>query len=266
MRPNRMMERLRAGELLLGVCNTYSSSGIIEGMCAGWDFVWIDGQHGEHDQRSTLNAIVAARSVGVASLVRVAGHAPHVLGGAADQDPSALLIPMVNSRDEARAVVAAVRFPPLGQRSYGGRRAVDLNGRDYHVERELGVVLQIETPEAVDCVDQIVSVEGVDGVFFGPDDMRVRLSLAMDTPVTADERLRAAFERTAVAARNAGKFAAVPVAGPEAASVAMSLGYRMLVGGSDIGFLRAAGARLAELREIIEQSDGTASSDDVRPI
>lgn len=263
MGPNVMMDRLRAGEILLGLCNMYPASGIIEGMCRGWDFVWIDGQHGQHDYRSLLHAVVTAQSMGVASLVRAPGHDPDVLGQLADQCPSAVLVPMVNSADEAGAVVRALRLPPAGGRSYGGRRVYDLYGRSYNTDCELGVVVQIETLEAVDAVDEIVGTDGVDGVFFGPDDMKIRMGLPMTTPLDESDRLREALKHTAAAANAAGKFAAVPAATPEAATMAVELGYRMLVGGSDVGFMRlGAEAKLASMRAIAtDATQGNPTSD-----
>ena len=95
-------------------------------------------------------------------------------------------------------MASAARFAPLGSRSFGGRRIIDLYGRDYvHIanQRQL-LIAQIETPQAVQCAEQIAAVDGIDILFFGPDDIRVCLQLPMDAPLTA-AATRDAVGRTA---------------------------------------------------------------------
>lgn len=87
MRVNRLMDRLRAGQMVAGLVNTYPASGIIEGMCSGWDFVWIDGQHGQISYEAALHAVQAARATGVDAILRVPGHEPGILGQYADLAP-----------------------------------------------------------------------------------------------------------------------------------------------------------------------------------
>jgi len=255
MRKNILAEKLRAGEIVLGLCNTYPASGIIEGMCHGWDFVWIDGQHGEMSYDSILHALQAAAGVGIETVVRVPGHEHGVLGVHADLCPSAILVPMINTVEEARHVVAGLRFPPLGVRSYGGRRVIDVDGRDYYRERELMVIAQTETLEAVENAAEIAAVEGIDGLFFGPDDMRVRMDIPVNTPMTEHPRLKEALRQTVDAARGAGKFTACVAVTPEAVEMVVGMGYRMVVGGGDIRFLRTASAEaLTVLRQAAEGS------------
>ena len=144
MAENVLADKLRAGQILLGLCNMYPASGIIESMALGWDFIWIDAQH---TTASALHAIQTAESHGLGTLLRVPGHEYGILGPFADLNPSAVMVPMIDTADDARRIVDALRFPPLGKRSYGGRRAIDVGGRDYFRETELLVVAQIETLE-----------------------------------------------------------------------------------------------------------------------
>lgn len=246
---NLITDRLKGDAVILGFCSMFPAPGIIEAIGPGWDFVWVDGQHGEMDARSAVAAVRAADLVGLATLLRVPTHDAGWLGVFADMDPSAIMVPMVNDAGQARAVVAALRFPPLGTRSFGGRRVIDRRGRDYYREASPLVVAQIETREAVENVEAIAATPGVDGLFFGPDDMKVQMGIDVNTPPLEHPRLVEAMTRTAKAAREAGKFAA-GVAPTAAALAAMrAMGYRMLVGGGDIMFLRAAAAaKLQELR------------------
>ncbi len=182
------------------------------------------------------------------TVMRIATLDPLQLGYYADLAPSAIMIPMINTADQAREVVAGLRFPPLGNRSYGGRRVIDLHGREYHREVPLLVVAQIETLEAVDNAEAIASVEGIDALFFGPDDMRCQLGLPMDASALENEKMRAGAERTAQAAANTGKFVGTVALMPDAIQVYMDFGYRIFVVGGDIIFLRGSAAE--KLKEI----------------
>jgi 2-keto-3-deoxy-L-rhamnonate aldolase RhmA len=259
MRPNVLAEKLRAGKVVLGLNNMYPASGIIESMCRGWDFVWIDGQHGQHTYDSLLHAVQAAAATDVESFVRVPGHEHGFLGPIADLAPSAIMVPMVDTVEQARWVVSGLRFPPLGIRSYGGRRVIDLDGREYYRERELLVITQVETLEGARNAAAVAATPGVDGLFFGPDDMKVRMGLPIDLQITESEELRRAMETTAQAARKAGKFCGCVAATPTALRMAIDLGYQLIACGSDVMFIRAtSAAKLKELRAVIDAAPAQA--------
>jgi len=253
MATNGLLTTLRDGKVALGLGMMYPAAGIIEGMCRGWDFVWIDAQHGQFTPASALSAVQAAAATGVETLLRVPGHEHSTLATHADLAPSAIMVPMVNSAAEAEAVVAGLTLPPRGVRSYGGRRVIDLYGRRFHEDYELMIVVQIETPEGLDNVEAIAATEGVDCLFFGPDDMKLRMGLGIETAVADSPALQEAMRRTAAAARKAGVFCgfiAPDVAGLKAG---LDMGYRMVVGGADVSFLRTqAAARLAEFRSALD--------------
>ncbi len=249
---NRILAKLKNQQTALGLCNTYPASGIIEGMCTGWDFVMIDGQHGQMDYRAVLHAVQTAAAAEIGSLVRVPGHESGILGQLADCAPDAVMVPMVNTPEQARAIVQALRFPPLGSRSYGGRRVIDLGGREYFSSQELFVFAQVETLEAVENAQAIASVEGIDGLFFGPDDMKLRMELPIDAAVTDAPRLKEAMQQTADACRSADAFAGCVAGSTGALAVALDAGYHLVVGGGDIGFLRAgAAAQLDRMRSVL---------------
>lgn len=247
-------ERLQAGEVILGMSNSYPAAGIIEVMCQGWDMVWIDGQHGQHDFASMLNAVRAADAIGVSTLVRVPTHDPLLLGTYADLDADALMIPMVETVAQARAIARALRFPPIGNRSYGGRRVIDLHGREYYLEQKPFIMAQIETLESVDNAAEIAAVEGIDLLFFGPDDMKTRMGIPIDTAIVDNPQLLDAMKRTAEAARAAGKFAGTVAATPEAVKACREMGYQVLMCGGDVTLFRLhAPQRLAEMRKALEE-------------
>ena len=255
MQTNRLAEILKRGDVALGWANTLPAQGIIEIMGKGWDFVWIDGQHGQYAYNDLLHAVRTADSVGVPSLVRVPGHESGILGPCADLAPSAIMVPMVNTQEEAQAVVNALRFAPLGTRSYGGRRVIDLNGPNYYLECELVVIAQIETLQALQELEGIVSTPGIDGIFFGAADVRVQMGVPIGIEITDNEELTGHMRRIAEVAEGAGKFAGCVAAKPEQIRVALDLKYRLISAASDVGFLRAAGPEhLAHMRDLVAQA------------
>jgi len=248
--PTELQRKLGNDDVALGLNWSFPAAGIIECMGRGWDWVWIDGQHGQMDYRSMLQCVRAADGCGVAPVPRVAGHDYCIIGPVMDMRTAGIIVPMVNTPDEARLVVEAARFPPLGRRSYGGRRVVDLAGRQYAetANADTLLVIQIETQQAVRNAEAIAGIEGVDALFFGPDDMKLGMGMPIDTPYTESDELAAAMEYAAKAARNAGKIAGTVAGGAESLAMATSLGFRLIAGGGDVGFLRMSAAE--KLREL----------------
>ena len=247
-------ERLQAGETILGFANTLPAAGIIEIMSKGWDIVWIDCQHGQLSYDSALAAVRTAMAMGIDSLVRVPTHDPGLLGVYADLSPQALMIPLVDTRQQAEAVARALCFPPRGNRSFGGRRPIDLHGMNYtHTHAPL-VVAQIESPEAIEHAAEIAAVDGIDMLFFGPDDVKLRLGIPMDTVPTEHPALREAMRRVAEIARAAGKHAGATAGSGPAARAVRELGYQLIMCGSDVHCLRTiAPQRLAEVRKALSE-------------
>jgi 4-hydroxy-2-oxoheptanedioate aldolase len=257
MAENKFLSRLRAGETLLGLCNGLPAPGIIEVMSRGWDFVWIDGQHGSFGYEGLYNAVVMSQLCGMETLLRVPGHEPGILGPMADLSPSALMIPIVNTVEQAKAVVSALTFPPTGTRSYGGRRPIDMYGREYYTQRELMVVTQVETLEAVKNAPEMARIPGLHALFFGPDDMKLQMGLPVNTAITESPKLQEAMKTMADAARSAGKFAGIVAPSGEAAVLARNMGYQIIVGGADVGFLRTvAPAKLTEIKTALAAGAG----------
>ncbi|MCK5805764.1 MAG: hypothetical protein KAI66_23230 [Lentisphaeria bacterium] len=241
-------ERLANGETILGLANSLGDPTIIESMCKGWDFVWIDGQHGTYAGRLDLqlSAVRAAECTGVEAMVRVAGHDYSVLGPVADLGPTMIMVPMVNTTDDAEKIVHGLKFAPLGSRSFGGRRVYDRFGSDYCDHHQPMIVAQIETPEAVENAEDIAAIEGIDALLFGPDDMKKQLGLSMSTGVLESDTLTSLMEQTANAALEAGKVAAAIAPSVELFQLVHGLGYRMIVGGADARYIRFGAAESLE--------------------
>ena len=253
---NPLIKKMASGQVVLGLGLNFPVAGIVELIGAGWDWLWIDGQHGQHDYRTMLSCTRAADLQGLAPVVRVPGHEYGTIGLAMDMRPAGIMVPMVDDVDQARQVVEAVRFPPLGKRSYGGRRVYDVDGFAYYktANEDVLLVAQIETPEAVQNAEAIAAVEGVDVLFFGGDAMKMRMGIPMNTPVTESDELAGALERTAKAACNADKIPGCVAATAETLALSVDYGYQFIAGASDVGFLRTASpAKLEELRGALRQ-------------
>lgn len=172
----------------LGLCITYPSAGIIERIGADWDWIWIDAQHGQFGYNDILNLVRVCDLINRPAYVRVAGSEAGRIGQVLDMNVAGIVVPCVETAQEAKELVKAAKMPPLGKRSFGGRRVIDRNTRRYaeRANHETKLILQIETPEAMSNIESIAAVEGVDALFFGPDDMRIRLGLPMDRPPTEE--------------------------------------------------------------------------------
>jgi 4-hydroxy-2-oxoheptanedioate aldolase len=254
---NRLATMLGQGQTLLGLYHGYSCEAILETIAPGWDFVWIDGQHGQFSIDGALRAVRVASLLGLETVLRVATHDPGVLAQHADTGASAIMVPQVETVAAARAVARALRFPPRGDRSFGGRRAIDVHGRDYYRTGEPLVIVQIESREGMERAEPIAAIDGIDGLFFSPDDLKLSFGLPIETPVGENGALLEARQETARAAQAAGKWCGCP--GMELSEVPkiIELGYQMLIGGADVKFLRAGAQKaLAEFRGALVQVGG----------
>ena len=160
----------------LGSWVTLGHPAIAEVMAdAGFDWLAIDLEHSAITLRETEDLIRAIEGSGCIPLVRLSSNNPVQIKRVMDSGAHGVIVPMVNSEEEARAAVAAVKYPPIGKRSFGLARAQRYGNRfseyiDWAAENTI-VIVQIEHIEAVRSIDQILAVSGVDGYFVGPYDL-----------------------------------------------------------------------------------------------
>lgn len=250
----------------LGFCSMYSTPGLIERIGQDWDWCWIDLQHGEWGAHDVVQAVRACNLAGIFALIRVPGHDVTLIGKILDTACHAVMVPMIENAQQAETVVSATRFAPRGRRSYGGRRPVDLYGRAYsHPDQPQPLtVCQIESPAAVEQADAIAAIDGVDALFFGPDDMAVARGMPMDKPRPAG-CFDAAMKTVAAAAKKHGKTAGGIFREPAALRQALDLGYRLIVCSGDVPLLTvnsqaaARDARAALGGKAVRVSGGPAS-------
>lgn len=209
---------------------------------AGFDWVCIDMQHGQADYAAACDMIRAVDVGGAAPIVRVPWNEPGIIGRALDAGALGIIVPMIETVDDARRAVEACLYPPLGRRSFGPLRAALRDGAGYFLQANarIAVLPMIETRRALGQVAEILAVPGVTGVFIGPMDLSVALGLA-----PADNDGAAAFDealaRVVATARAAGKVAAI-YSNARVAPLRIRQGFTMIAVASDFGAL-ASGVR-----------------------
>jgi 4-hydroxy-2-oxoheptanedioate aldolase len=183
MREDRFRQAARDGRTLLNAWLTLNSPLLIELIGeAGWDCITIDQQHGLGGNEVLLQCLTAARASGLPSIVRVAENDPGLIGRALDAGAQGIMCPLIDTVEDAEAFIQAVKFPPRGQRSWGPYRArLDYEG-DYFTTANGWTIAcpQIETKGALDQLDDILALRGLDMVCLGPNDLSVALTGRLD--------------------------------------------------------------------------------------
>lgn len=199
----------------------------------GYDYVCVDLQHGYASQVDALAMIQAAGGAGAIPVVRVASNDPTMIGQALDAGALAVIVPMVNTAAEAAKAVAACRYAPLGNRSFGALAAMDRYSGDYVEQSNASVVCipMIETAEALANLDEILDVPGVDAIYVGPVDLSLTLGLPPETDHD-DEKFRDAI-RTIVDACNRRGIVAGIHADADLAKKWTDAGFKMITVGYD---------------------------------
>lgn len=240
-------DRLASGKPQLGLGIMYPAPGIVERIGPDWDWVWVDGQHGQIGYQEILAMVRACDLMQRPAFVRVPWNDVAAISLTLDTAAPGVIVPCVDTAAEAQQAVDAVRFPPLGRRSYGGRRPIDLYGRGFShdPDREPILIVQIESPEAIEDVEAIAAVDGIDGLFLGPDDVLLRRGHRMDIPATVDD-LEADLTAVSTACRNHGRIAVTVGRHPEIFNLCLALDYRMIVAGGDVPILAAGSKEWAE--------------------
>ena len=174
---NPLKEKLRAGERLIGFEIDLSDPCISEMVGQlGYDYLWIDTEHEAMDYETVLMHIIACRSGGAASVVRIPYNEPYLAKRILEMGPDGIIFPMVNSAEEAQKAMDACLYPPDGQRGFGPRRACRYGAEDlFTYIREMPDricrFLQLEHVNAINDLENMLQVQGIDGFIVGPCDL-----------------------------------------------------------------------------------------------
>lgn len=245
MRPNLVKQKLRSGQPAIGTFMALGSPLGAEQLAhAGFDWLVIDQEHGAIDATLTQSLLQAISTTDTVPLIRVPWNRGDWIKRALDAGAYGLVVPMVNTREDAEAAVRATRYPPQGDRSIGGSRTRLYGGPDYveHANEEILLVVQIEHKDAVRNAGEILSVPGVDAYFIGPGDLCSSLGLPNTWEPDFPE-FWAACDEVARAAKELGVPGGIH-SSPGRAAAMIERGYQFVAIGFDVSYL-AAGAAAA---------------------
>jgi 4-hydroxy-2-oxoheptanedioate aldolase len=251
MRENRIRNLWREDKAVvngwLAIPSTFSAETMAH---QGWDSLTIDMQHGVVDYQMAVNMLTAVSTTNTVPMVRVPWLDPGIIMKSLDAGAYAVICPMINSRAEAEKLVSYVRYAPRGVRSFGPIRALLYGGADYPAKANDTVIpfAMIETKQALENLDEILSVEGLDAIYVGPADLSLTLGC---TPKFDQEEkpVVEAIDYIIAKAKQHGVFAGIHNGTPEYAQRMIAKGFRFVTLGSDAR-LMAAGAQqtLAKMR------------------
>jgi 4-hydroxy-2-oxoheptanedioate aldolase len=251
MRENRLRTLWRDDQAAvngwLAIPNSFSAEVMAH---QGWDTLTIDLQHGVIDYQAMVTMLQAISSTPTVPIVRVPWLEPSILMKALDAGAYGVICPMVNTREDAQRLVAYTSYAPKGGRSFGPIRALLYGGADYAEQANDTIVrfAMIETAQALDNLDAILSVEGLDAIYIGPSDLSLSLGCR---PVfdDVDPKAAQAMDHILARAKAHGVQAGVHNGRTDVALARVAKGFRFVTVGSDAR-LMAAGAQqvMAQMR------------------
>lgn len=250
-------ERLSTQRALIGLLQTHSNPALTElaAMC-GYDFIILDDEHGVFSPNDHLQTLRALSFTDVAAFVRLSGHDLQAVGRYLDMGVDGILVPNVTSAEQASAVVLAMDYPPVGTRGFGAslhrgtRYGLDLATHLKAPRAGAALVVIIESALGVANVEEILSIDGVDGAVIGPWDLTANLGCAGDFshPAYAEAMIR--IER---AASTRGKIFGTAPNPSYPLETLLARGHRLLIVGADMSLMRdAVCAAVAKAKSCLE--------------
>jgi 4-hydroxy-2-oxoheptanedioate aldolase len=256
MRENRLRTLWKSGGTAVNGWLAIPSSFSAETMAhQGWDTLTVDLQHGVVDYQVAVTMLQAISTTPTVPLVRVPWLEPGILMKMLDAGAYGVICPMVNTREDAQRLVSYTHYAPMGTRSFGPIRALLYGGADYpqHANNTIITFAMIETRQALDNLDAILSVEGLDAVYIGPSDLSLSLGCKpqfddVEPPVAQ------AIDHILARAKAHGIVAGIHNGSPEGAAARAKKGFQFVTIASDAR-LMAAGCQqvLATMRATKEQ-------------
>jgi len=251
--PNHALRQLRAGKLAVGLGLRQARTVDIAQIArtAGFDWLFIDCEHGSMDADTAAQISAASLAVGITPIVRVPGlehwHASRLL----DNGAQGIVVPHVDTAAEAKRVADTCRYPPLGKRSMGGGlqqlgfEAVPVGEAARIINEETLVVVMIESPQGLENCEAIAAVKGIDALLIGTNDLCLELGIPgkFDDPKVGE-----AYRKVIAACRKHGKFPGMGgMYTPELLERHIAMGVQLVLSGSDYSLLMQGAAARAKL-------------------
>ena len=249
---NPFKRAITTGRVQIGLWSSLSSNYSVEVIAgAGFDWILIDTEHSPNDLESVLAQLQAAEPYPTHPIVRVPWNDMVTIKRYLDIGVQTLLVPFVQNAEEARTAVAATRYPPAGVRGVAGTTRATRFGRvkgyPQRANEEVCVLVQVETQAALDQIEAICAVEGVDGVFIGPADLHASLGFLGET---ANAAVLPKIEGAIARIREGRKAAGILTADEKLARRYLELGAIFVAVGADVGILaRGADALAAKFKQ-----------------
>ncbi len=253
---NITKQKLAAGELSLGM-GVRLARGVeiakVAKVC-GYDWLFIDMEHSPLSLETVADISVAGLDAGCTPIVRASSHLHHHASRPLDAGAQGIVVPHVNSAEEARRVVDQCLYPPIGHRSLAGGAAIleydslPMAQGTRVINDNLLVVVMLESPEAIANADEMAAIEGVDVLLIGTNDLCAEMGISGQYD---HDDVLAAYDTTISACRNNGKHAGMGGIYDGLAEKYIRMGVRMVLGGSDLSYMMSgAKQRAAALRGI----------------
>lgn len=248
MRENKVHSVWKSGAAVINGWLTIPNSWSAEVMAnQGMDSLTIDMQHGLMDYQTAFGMLQAISTTAVAPLVRVNWNEPGIIMKMLDAGAYGIICPMVNNRVECEAFVGACRYYPQGYRSVGPTRATVYAGNDYetYANQMMITLAMIETRQAMDNLDEIMSVPGLDGIYVGPND----LSLSMDLPERAnltEPQTVTLLDKILAATKRHGIKAGIHTRSADAALLMIEKGFQFVTVMTDTSLLANAASEVVK--------------------
>jgi 2-keto-3-deoxy-L-rhamnonate aldolase RhmA len=254
MRPaNRLKTKLAKGEVCIGATVTLSSPVIAELFSrVGFDWLWLEMEHTTMSYESVLAMLQATNGADISAIVRVPWNDKTMIKRVLDAGPDGIIVPLITSAEEAEAAVRAIKYPPWGERGAGLSRAqaYGMHMGDYMATAndEVTTILMIEHIKAVENIEAILAVKGVDSVMVGALDLSGTMNLLGKTD---DPKVEAAIQTVLAACKKAGMPCGIITTSAEAANKRIAEGFTNVILGIDILYLLggASGALAQVVRE-----------------
>jgi 4-hydroxy-2-oxoheptanedioate aldolase len=239
---NRLKARLASGRKCLGVWTHVISSIYTETLArAGYDFLFLDHEHGAAGLLDTVPHLQALTGRDTSALVRAPWNDQVYLKRLLDVGAESVMLPMVENAEQARAAVAACRYPPRGNRGFGPWRYVgieeDLDEYARTAHERLLLVVQIETATAVGNIEAIAAVDGIDALFIGPNDLSGSVGRLREW---SHPEVKRTIDAAFAGIRRAGKPAGIVPYGEHSVAELFDAGYAMIGASTELSLLRSA--------------------------
>jgi 4-hydroxy-2-oxoheptanedioate aldolase len=255
MRANTVKAKWREGKATIGAWLSIPSTYSAEMMAhQGFDWLCVDMQHGMIDYPDAVQMFTAISTTDTVPFARVPWNDPAIIMKVLDAGAFGVVVPLINTRADAEAAVAACRYPPDGIRSNGANRAILYAGSDYvaGANTEMACIPMIETRQALENLDDILSVPGLDAIYIGPSD----LSFALGLPPKMDSDVPLHVETVArilAACKRHGVVAGIHTGGPPFSAKKIEEGFQMVTLTSDgVAMTRGVQAILRQQRAALE--------------